>query len=71
MNAENEYVSNDSYTIAVTGAGENTGIVIKTKDRDGRIGMDLCDVDQFAIDLKRLKDAAETRLDGGVKFIAS
>jgi hypothetical protein len=65
-----EYVSNDTYTIAVTGADENTGIVIKTKDRDGRIGMQLCDVDGFAVDLKRLKDAAEKRLDGGVEFIA-
>lgn len=66
-----EYVSNDFYTIAVSDVGEKTSIVVKTKgDRFGIGGMQLCEVDGFIIDLKRLKDAAEKRLDGGVEFIA-
>jgi hypothetical protein len=74
--ADDTYISNDAYIIAVTGAGENTGITMRINDRPyrpgrvGRVGMELCEVDGFIIDLMRLKEAAEKRLDGGVEFIA-
>jgi hypothetical protein len=79
MNAEseNEFYKNDRYIIAVAGVGEDTNIRfnIRTGDdlRDFGPGVEIeiGDVDRFVNDLKRLKDAAVKRLDGGVPFIAA
>ena len=72
MNAGRECYWNELYTIEVTG-GANPNIVFYLNKVKGSVGskvaIQLSDVDQFAIDLKRVKDAAEKRLGGGVEFI--
>jgi hypothetical protein len=74
MSAELECYENELYVIAVTDEA-NPNIVFYFKDDYGRLDdnveIQLSDVDQFAIDLKRLKDAVVKRLDCGVDFIAA
>lgn len=74
MIGEREVFENDKYIIGIVGVGDDTGVSFNARSGNGNFGhsvkLRLCDVDQFISDLKRLKDAAEKRLDGGVEFIA-